>query len=172
MFVFGALTTQPFLFQLLTFCLIFFTDQVISSFQTFSQDLASGMLAIMTCHLVSSPIPPWSSRLVQRSCGGYQFPRRYESFVAMVFPRHFQTLSEAMFQKLNYQFPTFYSVSKCCRNISSIDMISINYFIMYLKYFPVLVAPVLSICFQYQLIIAYVFIISLEVVDYCLSGKG
>ena len=103
---------------------------------------------------------------------GYHFPHSYEYLVATVFPGHFQTLSETMFQKLNYQFLTFYSVSKCCRNISSIDMISINYFIMYLNYFLVLVAPVLSICFWYQLIIAYVFIISPAVVGYCLSGKG
>jgi len=69
MFVFGALTTQTIFVSITNPLLNFLTDQIISSFQTFSQDLASGMLAIMTCHLVFTPIPPWSSRLVQRSCG-------------------------------------------------------------------------------------------------------
>jgi len=98
----------------------FFTDQFLSVFERYPQDLASVTLAVAKRHVVFGPAPPWSSRLIAAEVvWRLPFHHSHQYWWSMDDLQHFQMLlSETMFpsnqisfwacQKLEYRFPIDY----------------------------------------------------------------
>jgi len=90
---------QLFLFQKLIFHFVFFTNQFLSVFERYPQDLASVMLAVAKCHVVFGPHPPWLSRrlIAAEVLWRLRFHRSHQYWWATDDPRHFKTSFLMMF---------------------------------------------------------------------------